>query len=320
MLETPKMGPPMPRAGPRVSVHDDSAPDEHITADRSDKPVSCGHPTDPIASSTSSISHLEKLLPEIAERVVLFLDIRGVRNLRLTSRTMAWNSQRRFRTFFRYKTLEVIDQDLKRLVEKTRPGEAGCQLEHITLAVTVDRSPAPDPGKIQDMSAWQRGEKIGMFNDLKHRGPLFQQIVESGRLQSHLTHACSNIKRHGKKGKLSTIEIRIVAYTDLSRQRFDLINSNDELQRSVHGYLALMYYALHNALTATKLEVEKITCPDWYRGNAQEGLRGYDFQLLLLEAQGRRRVWMAQREQNIAPSIPIQYSDPDLDDGYLLFQ
>jgi hypothetical protein len=85
---------------------------------------------------------LQDLPPELTERIVILLHLSDICSLRLTSRSLAVKTfQRRLKTSFRKKRVEITEEGLRSFVAITGfSGDLGCLLQDLTLVEPVYNS------------------------------------------------------------------------------------------------------------------------------------------------------------------------------------
>jgi hypothetical protein len=89
----------------------------------------------PKATTTSTIPN------EIMDSIVSHLELKDIRNVRLTSRGLALGSSgSHFKSYFRRKHVDLTEQALRNFVEETKPGRAGRLLQDLVLFGIVNNT------------------------------------------------------------------------------------------------------------------------------------------------------------------------------------
>ncbi|KAL5045977.1 hypothetical protein BDW71DRAFT_197984 [Aspergillus fruticulosus] len=191
-----------------------------------------------------SLEHLPK---EIIDSIVSHLELNDIRNLRLTSRSLALGSSgSHFKSYFRRKHVDLTEHALRNFVEETKPGRTGRLLQDLVLIGGTENTPIGlEQAKAQlDLSV------------LMQRQILSERMRESGTYVRLLTEAFGNLIADGRSPGLQSLSLQVVVYR---------VDAEKRLPPDTGGSWTLIWRAAGDtfhtalgALAASRMPVERL--------------------------------------------------------------
>lgn len=163
---------------------------------------------------------LEEIPNELLERIIQLLDRRDIFNLRSSSRLLASKAmQRRFKSFFRTKHVQLDERSLKDFVRVTQSGGVGCLVENLILVgLVTDQAFAEEPVRnpaTSGIAAQDANNKLywrQRFDALITRRDALRTLRDSKDDLRLLSEALRNISQSATAHCLSSLSLKIRVY------------------------------------------------------------------------------------------------------------